>query len=236
MNVIIKMGIESYDNLTYTARIGCYLLSFIHSALNPFVYGLMSSNFREMILKSCMKGHSGNQHSQNVMASANMNRAGAGVGRRGNNNNNHGRASFIAGPEPSGHHLLGVIKTPNVGGQDNSNTSTKSNVLMKLRLGKSNKTSSVPAERSSLASDSTQIDLIRKMSGGGPSGNQTDMMIPGGNNNTSVVAVVTVAAVVDRQQASSSSCSSFRQEDDLKDGQDVDSCGVQQNSHGNSQC
>lgn len=53
MNVAIKLGLESFSNLMYSARVGVYLLSFIHSALNPFVYGLMSSNFRDMILKSC---------------------------------------------------------------------------------------------------------------------------------------------------------------------------------------
>lgn len=53
MNVIIKLGLRSYNNFTYTARICCYLLSFIHSSLNPFVYGFMSSNFRKMMCKGC---------------------------------------------------------------------------------------------------------------------------------------------------------------------------------------
>ncbi|CAG2178945.1 unnamed protein product, partial [Oppiella nova] len=48
MNVLIKLGLQSFSHSAYTARIACYLLSFIHSALNPFVYGLMSSNFRRM--------------------------------------------------------------------------------------------------------------------------------------------------------------------------------------------
>ncbi|RWS04187.1 Galanin receptor type 2-like protein [Dinothrombium tinctorium] len=58
MNVIIKMGLNSYTHFTYTARIACYLLSFIHSALNPFIYGFMSSNFRRMLCKTCSKRNS----------------------------------------------------------------------------------------------------------------------------------------------------------------------------------
>lgn len=53
MNVVIAMGLTHYDQYTYSARVACYLLSFIHSALNPFVYGFMSSNFRRMMLQSC---------------------------------------------------------------------------------------------------------------------------------------------------------------------------------------
>ncbi len=56
MNVLIKLGLTSFTHSAYTARIACYLLSFIHSALNPFVYGLMSSNFRKMVCHSCPPG------------------------------------------------------------------------------------------------------------------------------------------------------------------------------------
>lgn len=58
MNVIIKFGLHSYTQFTYTARVACYLLSFIHSAANPFVYGLMSSNFRRRLCRSCGRGGS----------------------------------------------------------------------------------------------------------------------------------------------------------------------------------
>ncbi len=57
MNVLIKLGLQSFSHSAYTARIACYLLSFIHSALNPFVYGFMSTNFRRMICHSCKKGN-----------------------------------------------------------------------------------------------------------------------------------------------------------------------------------
>ncbi|XP_054166077.1 allatostatin-A receptor-like [Oppia nitens] len=57
INVLIKLGLQSFSHSAYTARIACYLLSFIHSALNPFVYGLMSSNFRQMICHSCKKSN-----------------------------------------------------------------------------------------------------------------------------------------------------------------------------------
>ncbi|RWS19014.1 Galanin receptor type 2-like protein [Leptotrombidium deliense] len=60
MNVIIKMGLNSYTHFTYNARIACSLLSFVHSALNPFIYGFMSSNFRRMLCKTCNKRNSNN--------------------------------------------------------------------------------------------------------------------------------------------------------------------------------
>ena len=55
MMVMIKIGLSQGDftHSVYTARISFYLLSFIHSALNPFVYGFMSSNFRKMVFNSC---------------------------------------------------------------------------------------------------------------------------------------------------------------------------------------
>jgi hypothetical protein len=52
-NVVVKLELQSYTTTTYTVRVASYLLSFIHSALNPFVYGLMSSTFRNIIFKSC---------------------------------------------------------------------------------------------------------------------------------------------------------------------------------------
>lgn len=55
-NVVVKLELQSYTSTTYTIRVASYLLSFIHSALNPFVYGLMSSTFRDIIFKSCAGG------------------------------------------------------------------------------------------------------------------------------------------------------------------------------------
>ncbi|KAH9419307.1 hypothetical protein DERP_005814 [Dermatophagoides pteronyssinus] len=52
-NVIKSTGIGQFDKFAYSARVYFYLLSFIHSALNPFVYGFMSSNFRRMMMNSC---------------------------------------------------------------------------------------------------------------------------------------------------------------------------------------
>ncbi|XP_075589674.1 uncharacterized protein LOC124496288 isoform X2 [Dermatophagoides farinae] len=50
-NVIKSTGIGQFDKFAYSARVYFYLLSFIHSALNPFVYGFMSSNFRLRFLR-----------------------------------------------------------------------------------------------------------------------------------------------------------------------------------------
>lgn len=52
INAIIKYGLNRYDVTAYRARVVCYLLSFIHSCLNPIVYTLMSSNVRQMMLRS----------------------------------------------------------------------------------------------------------------------------------------------------------------------------------------
>lgn len=63
INVVIKFGLQDYNQTIYSARVTCYLLSFIHSALNPFIYGFMSTNFRKMMCSSC--SHHG-QTSQSV--------------------------------------------------------------------------------------------------------------------------------------------------------------------------
>lgn len=52
-NVFVKLGIQGNSTTTYTIRVTSYLLSFVHSALNPFVYGLMSTTFRNIVFKSC---------------------------------------------------------------------------------------------------------------------------------------------------------------------------------------
>ncbi len=46
LQVIKSAGIASFNNLAYNARVYFYLLSFAHSALNPFVYSMCSANFR----------------------------------------------------------------------------------------------------------------------------------------------------------------------------------------------
>ncbi|KAH7645578.1 g protein-coupled receptor-like protein 3 [Dermatophagoides farinae] len=52
MNVLVKSGLSTFSSWIYNTRVMCNLLSFIHSALNPFVYGFMSSNFRSMVCSS----------------------------------------------------------------------------------------------------------------------------------------------------------------------------------------
>lgn len=52
INAIIKYGLRSYNHTAYEARFVCYLLSFVHSCLNPIVYSLMSSNVRQIIFRS----------------------------------------------------------------------------------------------------------------------------------------------------------------------------------------
>lgn len=54
--VFVKLGIQGHTSTTYTIRVTSYLLSFVHSALNPFVYGLMSTTFRNIVFKSCAGG------------------------------------------------------------------------------------------------------------------------------------------------------------------------------------
>lgn len=64
MNVVIKLGLVSFTQTAYSVRIGCFLLSFIHSAINPFIYGFMSSNFRKIMCMSC-SSHTSNLNSTN---------------------------------------------------------------------------------------------------------------------------------------------------------------------------
>lgn len=71
MNVVIKSGLQSFSNYTYIMRVTCYLLSFVHSALNPFVYGFMSTNFRSMILNSCTNGSTYSNIHSNIDPTAN---------------------------------------------------------------------------------------------------------------------------------------------------------------------
>nr|AVD66334.1 G-protein coupled neuropeptide receptor [Tetranychus cinnabarinus] len=89
INVVIKFGLQDYNQTIYSARVTCYLLSFIHSALNPFIYGFMSTNFRKMMCSSC--SHHG-QTSQSVNYI----------------NNNTGSCSLASGVVPG----LGLNVTP----------------------------------------------------------------------------------------------------------------------------
>lgn len=49
MDVLQKFNLLAYSNINYNLRILFNLLSFCHSAVNPFVYGFMSRNFRAMV-------------------------------------------------------------------------------------------------------------------------------------------------------------------------------------------
>ncbi len=39
LNVLIKLGLPMYSHWIYNTRIVFHVLSFVHSAVNPFVYG-----------------------------------------------------------------------------------------------------------------------------------------------------------------------------------------------------
>lgn len=56
MHVIIKYGLSNFTNYEYNLRVGAYLLSFAHSAINPIIYGFMSTNFRRMMFQCCKDG------------------------------------------------------------------------------------------------------------------------------------------------------------------------------------
>lgn len=45
-NVLNTAGVIDPTRFAYGFRVYFYLMSFIHSAINPFVYGFMSSSFR----------------------------------------------------------------------------------------------------------------------------------------------------------------------------------------------
>ncbi|GFV66706.1 g_PROTEIN_RECEP_F1_2 domain-containing protein [Trichonephila clavipes] len=50
---MIKYGLSDFSEYAYHMRVTAYLLSFTHSAINPIIYGLMSTNFRKMLLQCC---------------------------------------------------------------------------------------------------------------------------------------------------------------------------------------
>lgn len=39
LNALMKWGLSSYDHTVYHLRIAFYLLPFIHSCINPVIYG-----------------------------------------------------------------------------------------------------------------------------------------------------------------------------------------------------
>lgn len=46
MEISIKVGLDNYSREMYALRIIINLLPYIHSCINPFIYSLMSKNFR----------------------------------------------------------------------------------------------------------------------------------------------------------------------------------------------
>ncbi|GFT21026.1 galanin receptor type 2, partial [Nephila pilipes] len=53
MHAMIKYGLSDFSEYAYHMRVAVYLLSFTHSAINPIIYGFMSTNFRKMMLQCC---------------------------------------------------------------------------------------------------------------------------------------------------------------------------------------
>ena len=51
MEIIIKCCLSVFNNVTYVLRITFYLSPFVHSCLNPIVYGFMSTKFRQRMFK-----------------------------------------------------------------------------------------------------------------------------------------------------------------------------------------
>lgn len=46
MEIMIKVGLDTFSQEIYFVRIAINLLPFVHSCLNPFIYSLMSKTFR----------------------------------------------------------------------------------------------------------------------------------------------------------------------------------------------
>lgn len=53
LNVVIKYGLSTFSMHIYRLRQASYLLSFIHSAINPIIYGFMSTAFRRKMFQCC---------------------------------------------------------------------------------------------------------------------------------------------------------------------------------------
>lgn len=67
MEILIKVGLDTFSQEMYYLRIVINLLPFVHSCLNPFIYSLMSKNFRRSMRRrlqclvrcSCANGGGG---------------------------------------------------------------------------------------------------------------------------------------------------------------------------------
>lgn len=51
MEISIKVGLDTFSHEMYVLRIAINLLPYIHSCINPFIYSLMSKNFRRSMLR-----------------------------------------------------------------------------------------------------------------------------------------------------------------------------------------
>ncbi|XP_054159868.1 allatostatin-A receptor-like [Oppia nitens] len=80
MEIIIKccLSLMMFNNLTYMLRIIFYLSPFVHSCLNPIVYGFMSTKFRRRMFrvfdricfKVCRKSRTSAQHKNKRMSTS----------------------------------------------------------------------------------------------------------------------------------------------------------------------
>lgn len=58
MEMAIKFGLDNFSPEIYFLRIAINLLPYVHSCLNPFIYSLMSKNFRRSMIRrlhSCFR-------------------------------------------------------------------------------------------------------------------------------------------------------------------------------------
>ena len=51
LEIFIKYGLENFSQEIYKTRVAINLLPYIHSCINPFIYTLMSKNFRRSALR-----------------------------------------------------------------------------------------------------------------------------------------------------------------------------------------
>ncbi|XP_074605128.1 cholecystokinin receptor type A-like [Brevipalpus obovatus] len=101
LNILLKYTsvMMAYDHQIYSIRVTCYLLSFIHSALNPFIYGFMSSNFRRMMCFSCSHSTIGNSLNYTLnTGSCSM-------------NNNHHNNNNSTNNHHHNHHIIGLVRS-----------------------------------------------------------------------------------------------------------------------------
>lgn len=66
MEILIKVGLDTFSQEIYFLRIAINLLPYVHSCLNPFIYSLMSKNFRRSMWRRlhcccapCTRGKAG---------------------------------------------------------------------------------------------------------------------------------------------------------------------------------